>query len=474
MHTPSPSSLLALSLLSAGLVACGGDPPPPSDVRARLTADLGHVLREAVAATDGATATLPGGSSFGLLERALGQGGSSGSSLPPMFRELSQRFTRSGTHTSFAPGDTGIDTDALVAELNEKIFTDANHLGDGIYKVPVDLMCTTTSFDDMGNETTGIDPECADQFAAIDLRIRVEEDGSELTFAIQVGAGHDEPLEVALTHTSLAVTVDLDAAEAATETIASAFGQSAPNARLAGRFTGKLTVLGTAHVEAGFTINRAIDVAVAEDGAALDGPDAFRVTSAAAQVATVEIDGTAGVGSFDLDAGATTVHTPGVDGFDLDLPGASISADLAEGQPLHLTHISLGDRTTTVSMNGAVAISIDLNPNDGRSLEATITSDATGETVSVSPKLDARIAINHTALGDSAGVYDVTRVLFDGTLRSSDANDQVEVVTGGFSIMTNPASYGFSATAGQCVSSTESLDATTDQYYTQWSVGTCF
>jgi hypothetical protein len=91
----------------------------------------------------------------------------------------------------------------------------------------------------------------------------------------------------------------------------------------------------------------------------------------------------------------------------------------------------------------------------------------------VSPKLDARMAIDHAALGDSAGVYDVTRVLIDGTLHRSDASDQVEVVSGEFSIVTNPASYGFTATAGQCVSSTESLDATTDLYYTEWSVGAC-
>jgi len=64
-------------------------------------------------------------------------------------------------------------------------------------------------------------------------------------------------------------------------------------------------------------------------------------------------------------------------------------------------------------------------------------------------------------------------VLLTGGLRGSDASDQIEVLGGGFAITTNPATYGFAATAGQCVSSTEELDPTTSSYFTQWTVGTC-
>jgi hypothetical protein len=47
------------------------------------------------------------------------------------------------------------------------------------------------------------------------------------------------------------------------------------------------------------------------------------------------------------------------------------------------------------------------------------------------------------------------------------------VQTGTFSISTNPAQYGFSATAGQCVSGEETFDATADDFYTAWTVGVC-
>lgn len=477
MHTPSPKALLALSLLGAGLLGCDNDAPPPSEVRSRLSDDLGHVLREAAAAGEGTAASLPGAASFSIMEKALGQGGTS--TTFRVARDLAARFA--GTTTArhgLLPADPvegGLDTDAMIEELNTTIFTDANHLGDGVYQVPVELMCETTDFDENGNEITTLDPDCVTAYNKVQLRIRVEEDGDELAFAVQLGAGHDEPLLVTLSHTSLALTIDLDGAEAAAEALASAFGEAAPNARLQGRFTGRLDILGAAHARVSLTVDRAIAVAVADAGVDLDGADAIRFTTGAGQIAQAELDGTTATASAELDLRATTIHTPGVDGFDLDLPGASITVAGAAGQPVQLTNISLGDRTTTLTKNGAVALSIDLNPSDGRSFDATITGDETTgtETITVSPKLDARVAIDHTVFGDTAPVYDVTRVLLTGGLRGSDLSDQIEVVGGGFAITTNPASYGFAATAGQCVSSTEAFDSTSSEYYTQWTVGTC-
>jgi len=51
-------------------------------------------------------------------------------------------------------------------------------------------------------------------------------------------------------------------------------------------------------------------------------------------------------------------------------------------------------------------------------------------------------------------------VVLEGSPRSSDADDQVEVLTGSFSVTTDPVSYGFAATAGQCVTVVEVSDST--------------
>ena len=95
------------------------------------------------------------------------------------------------------------------------------------------------------------------------------------------------------------------------------------------------------------------------------------------------------------------------------------------------------------------------------------------ETVTVTPKLDIRLATDHAVLGDTAPIYDVTQLVLDGSLRSSVDSDRVEVLTGSLRLATNPASYGFTASAGQCVAGTEVIDEPSDTYYTQWSVGSC-
>lgn len=450
--------LLPLSVLTLGLGACSSDPPAPQDVRKHITDDLGHILREAAAAADGGEALIPSGS-MNMLEKALGQGG-----------------TTAVSSLVKAPEDPadGFDTDAIIEQLNTKIFLAANEVEPGIYRVPADLACTETIDDGLGNPTTSIDPDCAANWDKMALRIRVEEDGSTLKFAIQLGAGHDEPLEISLSHSKVSVSVDLDEAEDAASAIATAFGEQAPNADLSGKVTGSLEVLGTAHVGVDVTVDRALHVAVAEQGASLTGPDAFRLSSEASHVLDLDLDGNTAAGSLAIDVGATTLHVPDAeDSFDLDLPGASFAAHAVAGGALQIDNISLGDRTTTVSKNGAVGLAIDLNPTAGRSLDATITSANGAETLAVSPKLDVRIATNHAVLGDEMGTYDVTGVLLDGSLRSSDASDQIEVVSGSFSIATNPASFGFTATAGQCVSGEEISDPETFDDYTQWTVGAC-
>ncbi|MGE0546872.1 MAG: hypothetical protein AB7O24_23610 [Kofleriaceae bacterium] len=463
MKKPS-NTLLAIALTSSlGVAACGDDPPAPAELRARISNDLGHVLTESMAATEGTSDGLPGLETLGVLERAVGISSEDG---------IGARL-QSGMRASFDGEEPGADPQQIIDELNATLFADANHLGDGIYRVPAELVCTTTDFDPNGNDIETIDAECAQQLELAELRIRVESDDDLLRFAIQLGPDHDEPLVISLTHDSLAQTVNLDEAGHAMATLAPLFGEPAVNADLAGQVTAMVEVLGTAHIRGSLEIDRALDIAVAEAGADLDGPDAFRLTSAAARVFSIELDGSAGVGGLALDLGATTLRVPGEDGFDLDLGGASFDVDLANGQPFTVTNIGLGDRTTKISKGGAQALAIDVNPADGRRLDMTITDGAGIQSLEVFPRLDVQIAVDHAVLGDPAPVYDVTRVQLEGALIGSETSDVVRVQGGSFAITTNPASYGFAAAAGQCVASEPIYDETTGDYYTQWSVATC-
>lgn len=467
MRTPS-LLLLALTLPSSLLACSSSEPPTPAEVRARIASDLGHVLRESEAASKQGSDAFQLDAALNLLDRAA-------ISQPALKRLPITKLV----HAKPAdPGEDESQADAIVEQLNETVFTDANHVGNGVYDVPADLVCTETTIDDNGTSTETLDADCVDRWTKAEVRIRVAEDDDTLTLALQLGANHDEPLELALTHTSLALTLDLDEAGQAIAALAPVFGEDAPNASLHGAITGTLEVLGTASARATLSIDRALDLKFAEAGVSLDGPDAFRLSSGVSQVASVAFDGGAGTGSLAFDLGETKVHVPGDAEFDepaidVDLPGASITANLATGAPVEFTNISLGERTTTLKVDGATAMAIDLNPNDGRALTATMAYDEVSGvgTIEVEPKLDLDVFVDHAVLGDQAPVYDVTRVLLTGGLRGADESDQLEVL-GTFAIETNPSSFGFSATAGQCVTSTETDDGT-GRFYDAFTVGTC-
>jgi hypothetical protein len=471
MHRPSTSLLALSSLFSFALLGCNNDPPTPTEVRERISSDLGNVLREANAAITGGTEAIPGAAALAVVDRVLG----SDPQIGPSLRTVTERMA---ARASAAPDDPSyqIDVDALIARLNDKLFTDANHVGDGIYQVPASLVCARTTVDSNGNSIETIDAGCAEQLAKAELRVRTAKEGGALVFAIQVDADHDEPLIFTLTHTSIAITVDLDDAQRAFVALAGVFGEDIPNARLSGQVTAKLEILGAAKLRASLSIDRALSIEYAKVGASLDGPDAFVLSSAKAEVIAITLDGKARSGSLALGLGATAIKAP-ADGkrVELDLAGATATASFAGGQPLELSHVSLGNRTTTVSINGVRAVAIDLNAQDGRAFNATVSHDAaTGtDTLEVTPKLDLLLTVDHAVLGDTPPVYDVTRVVLDGTLRGSDAGDQVEVLVGSFSVTTDPASYGFAATAGQCVTAADATDPTTGSTFTRFSVGTC-
>jgi hypothetical protein len=464
-------------------MACGSDEPPsPTEVRTALHEDLARVLREGQAATE-ATATLPTGSAFGFATSAIGGAdGAAVRALAPLARRITERVappSRGRQQNLAAPADGDADTDALVDKLEQELFTDANYLGNGVYRVPASLVCETSTYDETTGETiTSIDPDCAAQLDQAQLRIRVTGDDDGIRFFVQIDANHDEPLSLYLAHDELAVTVNLDDATDAMIAMALLLGEQAPNANLSGEITGSLHILGTAHARLALSFGRPLSIKFADQGVGLDSDAAYRLTSAAGEIIGVELDAIAPSGAFDLGLGATTAHIPGDEldpaSRDLDLGGATVNASF-QGSTLSLDNISLGAKTTTVSVGGQQAIAIDLNASDGRKLSATITVDqATGdETLEVSPRFDLQTSVDHGLLGDEAPVYDTTRVQIEGSLRGSELSGQTEVVSGSVTVTTNPAQYGFSATAGQCIQSTEVYDDTTFQSYTTYATGAC-
>ena len=474
MHRSIASPIALFTLSSLLVLGCTDDPPPtPTEVRSQISSDLANVLHEANAAFAGSKDTVPGSTAVAVVDRVLGTDTALGAQVRAIMAPVAVRRAAAAP----APSDDDlIDAQAAISYLDDQLFTDANHVGNGVYQVPAALVCSRTTDDASGPPVTTIDPTCAAQLAKVDLRIRVARDGGALVFAIQIDADHDEPLRFTLTHTSLAVTVDLDGAQHAFVALAALLGADTPNAKLAGQVTGKLEVPGTAKARVSLRIDRALSIAFAKQGADLGGPDANVLSSARAEAFSVTLDGGAKSGSLAVGLGATAVKLVQTSGkrFELDLPGATAQAAFAAGQPLRMSNLGLGGRTTTVSINGVRAETVDLNPDNGRTLDATLTQDAaTGAlTLAVTPKLDLQHSIDHAVLGDTPPVYDVTRLVLDGSLIQATGSDQTKV-TGSLSITTSPASYGITASAGQCVTSADAVDPTTGASFTRWTVTTC-
>jgi hypothetical protein len=426
------------------LAACGTDAPTPEDVRTRITTDLGHVLRETEAAAEASGDAMPSGLAVTAIERILSSGAASGG-LVPRITHLANVLAPLPT-ANRKPGDV----DEITARLTTELFTDVNHLGDGLYTVPASLLCEAA------------DTECAEHVEQAQLRVRVSEDNAALAFGVEVGAAADQPLRIVLAHESLGVTLDLDSATQAAAAIAPILGEEVPDAELSGQITGRIDVLGPANVRLGLTIDRALDIAI----------DELRITSAVANVLAIDLDGGSRSGAARIALGETRVQVPDEDGaIELDLPGITAVAMMIPNQPVHISHVGLGTRTTTLSVGGQRALAIDLNPDDGRAFAATISRGEGLETIDVMPRLDLRVALDRSVLGGEAPVFDVTRVLVEGSLRTD--GQRIEVVGGQVAVTTDPAQYGFIATAGQCASAIEGEDVATGRLYEQWFAGSC-
>jgi hypothetical protein len=468
-----PSSLLLLPLI---LVGCGSDAPAPDKVRARIASDLVAVADQATASTAEGQ-SFPDTTSFAILQSAVGgQFGDlldvdTGSTVPFIgqvkTRIASLMAPRAGTRTTkeqqlLAEEDGDLDFDGAEAAqwLNDNIFTDANHKGDGVYDVPASLVCTEEGI---------LDEDCAEAWDRIDLRVRVSENDDTLRFALQLGPNHDEPLEIGLSAKLLSVTVDLDETEDVVKALMPK-GEESPNFSLTGEVTAKLEITGANAARISLDVDRNVRVQFAEAGDSLSGPNAFDFSTGKAHVFALALDGNQKSMEATLGLARSEAHIPGDEldpRVDFVLPGLTGTAKYAEGLPLRLSGISLGNETTTLKMDGTLALAVDLNANDGRKFDAQLSNNL----LEVTPRVDFRAQVNHAALDDAQPVYDVTRIFLEGGLKGR-TDDRVEV-TGAFSIETNPASFGFAATAGQCVGGTEIYDSVRDDYYTQFSVGTC-
>jgi hypothetical protein len=438
--------LALFTSLGVSLVACGDEAstPEPSEVRQGVTQNLSAVLPEVQAAMESdVTARVPTASVERIMD--LLQPGSSESLLAQ------------ATDAKAWVSGAALDGDKLGGVLERHMFTDANHLDDGVYLVPASLVCATTFDPQTGEPGPLVDQDCAAALDRVDAKIRVRGDKDELKFTLLVGPNESEPVELMLSKKELSFHLDLGETQEVVADLARLYGEELPNVRVDGRVAVALEVLGTKHVELRAEIEDDLELAFAAEGVALDSAQAFRFSSQASKVYAVEIDAVDERLTASVDVGATLLHTPASSGVAerlLDLPGLSAAVTVERGEPVLLTDVSLGERDLTVTVDGQRAATVSLNAAAGRQVDITVTEGATDEVqLAFAPSFDLRMDVNDDLLGGDLALYQVTRVAVDGTNPTlSSRGDALRVVSGRLLVTTDPAQFGVEASIGQCVS----------------------
>lgn len=165
--------------------------------------------------------------------------------------------------------------------------------------------------------------------------------------------------------------------------------------------------------------------------------------------------------------------------FRLHLAGATGLLSATDGSnSVSLAACGLGDETSFVALNDERLVSVDLNPNTGRTLDVQFADTAEGIVVSFEPELDLSVAVALTHLSDSLRVdlpdwlsdeiFDVT---FGGDpkpsvlIRRPECLDGVQI--GDSQVQVTQGTLAFAATslgepvtveAGMCVIDTDSSE----------------
>lgn len=445
---------MTLTLLLVGTMACGEDETDHETARQAISSNAKTVSTNVV-----------GSISFldqsALISRALGSatgGGCAGESSGADFD------TGTCESDSLEIDEAAMEqsVDELTRVLEARVFTRANvesESGQSVtYRLKGRVVCAE------GNE---VDRECADLVDRAQVRLVVTAPDEDVRMDIHIGPDRAHPLTLELRPDLVAVTIHLEGIKGAVEHLAFLEGETP---ELPDRMSGsiRLALQADSSQRASLTLSvlKAIDVANDDWRFALGASEPTLEVVADAGARTLEA--TSDIGSFDARFPFTDDRYDSQTGdlietthrVDLSLGGSSASALLSvDDDKFTVTNIGLGDKTSTLSIDGSQVLAIDLNANDGRRFDATVSalSDDQFE-VQLSPIFDLVVDLDFIDAPDTFEVDDwmldeVLHIVAQGasgaTLRLG--SDDVEVVEGQLSISLDNAGITHDVATGQCL-----------------------
>lgn len=323
-----------------------------------------------------------------------------------------------------------------------------------------------------GEGEAAVDSDCEKVLTEYPIRVVLTKSGSNVDVAILAGPSKVEVIAFEL-HTDLvAVQVDLGAAKKAIEDILALLDEEDPflPETLAGVVRASLERTGEKAAKAMIEVKSALKVKV------VDGSDTVEVSLAPGHVSLaadavaqkVVVDAALGAlaATFPLRffAGqdeSSCAFAPPLDGegsgepfepppcdeepaeetpgsLELFLAGYTAKATFdRKAETLTLDGVGYGGTTSTLKYEGETVVELDLNPQDGRSFDATVTlSEADNALVAITPALDVRYALALASLPEHLDVPawaldDVIGILLTGGAPQLEVlEDAVRVVSG--------------------------------------------
>lgn len=382
-----------------------------------------------------------------------------------------------------SPEPVEIDTDItdetaeLVDFLEQYILNDANveetTATSVTYLLKGSVVCTVDG---------DTDPDCAQQIDDAEIRLHVTSPAQgDANVALWIGPQKAEPLYFEFHNDQLALEVDLAGIKGAAQHFEQVTGEPLTEdfpATMQGRVrvsvrensaqsvTGTISVVTAINVKDG---DYAFSLGVSEPALEVTADAAAQTIESRTDLGTLDVLFPVTEYSYDVETDTETevshnysLHVGGVTGttlFD------------AASELITMTGLGLGDSTTTLSVDGAQILGIDLNANDGRSFDATAKWENDALTLGVSPAFDLQVAMQFanaaSAAADAAEwmLDEVLTVRLDGaanpTVRLTE--NGVEVVDGTLTLSMANAGLSHSVGAGMCLTDVPaSADGPTD------------
>jgi hypothetical protein len=307
------------------------------------------------------------------------------------------------------PVEEEADLGAELQALAELIFTEENHEGDGIYRIRGAAFC----------EIDGVvDAECAASIDDMELRVRATAAGDGMDIGFRFGPEQDEPFVLELRSDRLSAVVDLADLKDAAVFLGGGEAEAELPKVMEGVVAFSLLVPSETEVEVQVGVREAIRFETDSSGT---GPAMKLETAASDPAYSVRMREDSL--TMAVNVGRTRVTGPWAeiqgDGLelgdlDIDWQGLTYEVNLAAGSDsLSVHNIGLGDGTSTVTLDGATLLSVDLNKDSGRRFDVELTLDAAGLPVlTMDPGIDLQVSYDLQPL-QSGGV------LIDAPLLSS-------------------------------------------------------